>query len=110
MAREKRRHRTLWVAAVLTTALLLTSPARADTLYVEDNAPPGGDGLSWRSPYTYLQDALYHAAADPAIAEIRVAAGTYKPDQDEAIPIAPEEGQSGDPERDRNFNHPEALP
>jgi len=52
--------------------------------YVDDDAPLGGNGLSWETAYKYLQDALYEATANPHIAEIRVAGGVYKPDQDEA--------------------------
>ena len=51
-------------------------------LYVDDDAPPGGDGSSWQAAFQYLQDALA-VAADPnnGITEIRIAEGTYKPDQ-----------------------------
>ncbi len=50
--------------------------------YVDDDAALGGDGQSWASAYRFLQDALFEAAADPTIAEIRVAGGTYRPDED----------------------------
>jgi hypothetical protein len=50
------------------------------TLYVDDDAPQGGDGRSWRSAHRYLQDALL-AARGGGVAEIRVAQGTYKPDR-----------------------------
>ena len=52
-------------------------------IYVDDDAPLGGDGASWQTAYTYLQDAL--AAAESGD-EIRVAAGMYRPDQDAANP------------------------
>jgi hypothetical protein len=45
--------------------------------YVDDDAPPGGDGLSWSAAFNDLQEAL--AAALPRD-EIRIGAGTYKPD------------------------------
>jgi predicted outer membrane repeat protein len=50
-------------------------------IYVDANAPPGGDGSSWATAYKYLQDAIYKppAAGD----QIWVAAGTYKPVHDE---------------------------
>ena len=56
-------------------------------LFVDDVAPPGGDGTSWATAVRFLQDALA-VAADPlnGIAEIRVAEGTYPPDSDEASP------------------------
>ncbi len=54
-------------------------PVEAQSIiYVDDDAPPGGDGTSWGTAFNYLQDAL--AAAVPAD-EIWTAAGTYKPDQ-----------------------------
>jgi hypothetical protein len=49
--------------------------------YVDNNAELGGDGRSWKTAFKYLQDALNN----PLLAtddEIRVAEGTYKPDQD----------------------------
>jgi len=53
----------------------------ADTIYVDDDAPVGGNGISWATAFTYLQDALAGAGGGN---EIRVAGGSYKPDQDEA--------------------------
>ncbi len=46
-----------------------------DIRYVDDDAPVGGDGLSWSTAYQHLQDGLSEAAGDPSIIEIRVAAG-----------------------------------
>ncbi len=49
---------------------------------VDASAPPGGDGLTWTTAFTYLQDALAAAAAPGSgVNELRVAAGTYKPDR-----------------------------
>ncbi len=48
----------------------------ASTLFVNDDAGNGGDGSSWASAYTDLQDALANAVEGT---EIWVAAGTYKP-------------------------------
>ncbi|MDH4238283.1 MAG: right-handed parallel beta-helix repeat-containing protein [Phycisphaerae bacterium] len=45
-------------------------------LYVDADAPAGGDGGSWATAYNYLQDALFNAIPP---AEIRVAQGIYKP-------------------------------
>ena len=64
------------------------------TLYVDDDAPPGGDGSSWQSAFGYLQNALAYAA-DPvnAVTEIRIAQGLYKPDQGEpGLPGTPTAG------------------
>ena len=45
--------------AVLCPLLCAAGTAEAGiTLYVDDDAPPGGDGLSWSTAYCYLQDAL----------------------------------------------------
>lgn len=50
--------------------------AAQPVLYVDADAPPGGDGLAWASALDDLQAAL--AAADPGT-EIWVVAGTYHP-------------------------------
>jgi hypothetical protein len=63
--------------------------ARADTIYVDDDAAPGGDGVTWDTAYRYLQDALYEAVDAASITEIRVAQGTYRPDQDEGGNVTP---------------------
>jgi predicted outer membrane repeat protein len=49
-------------------------PDEIDTLYVDDDATPGGDGSSWSSAFAHPQDAV-NAASDGS--EIWVAAGTY---------------------------------
>jgi len=46
--------------------------------YVDASAEPGSAGRNWRSAFRYLQDALMMAVEDD---EIRVAQGTYRPDQ-----------------------------
>ncbi|MGD2108695.1 MAG: right-handed parallel beta-helix repeat-containing protein [Phycisphaerae bacterium] len=62
-------------------ASLAGASAHAQTIiHVDDDASVGGDGATWETAFKYLQDALATAASDD---EIRVAAGTYKPDQDE---------------------------
>jgi hypothetical protein len=60
--------------------------AAGDVICVDVNAPPGGDGLSWGTPYKYLQDALAEANSHPDVNEIRVGRGIYKPDQNSADP------------------------
>ncbi|MCP3902588.1 MAG: hypothetical protein GY715_03045 [Planctomycetes bacterium] len=73
-----------------TTAVLialLAGPAvGVDILYVDDGAPAGGDGTSWGTAFTYLQDALTAAAPGSGVCEIRVARGTYVPDRDAVNP------------------------
>ncbi len=54
-------------------------------VYVDDDAPPGGDGLSWNTAYRFLQDAISHAEAG-FVNEIFIAEGVYYPDRDEANP------------------------
>ncbi len=65
--------------------LAVSSVAEAGAIrYVDDDANPGGDGLSWATALQFLQDALANPA--PAVTEIRVAQGTYRPDRDQANP------------------------
>lgn len=70
---------------VWSAALLIFSPIPAlaqSILYVDDDAPPGGDGQTWPTAYKYLQDALVSAAdSGGTVTEIHVAGGTYKPDK-----------------------------
>ncbi len=55
-------------------------------LYVDDDAPAGGDGSTWLSAFRYLQDAL-DAARMPGrgVSEIRLGQGVYKPDQGASV-------------------------
>jgi len=67
---------------IVAMVAVVSSAVHADVLFVDDDAPPGGDGLSWDTAYTFLRDAINHAAASGgAVDEIRVAQGTYRPDQ-----------------------------
>ena len=58
---------------VVLTAILV-SVCQAETIYVDDDAPFGGDGTTWTTAYKYFQDALANAGTDDT--EIRVAQGT----------------------------------
>lgn len=53
------------------------------TLYVDDDAAGLNNGSSWLDAYKYLQDALEVAKSGD---DIRVAQGTYKPDEDSNHP------------------------
>jgi hypothetical protein len=57
--------------------------------YVDDDATVGGDGLAWTTAYRHLQDALWEAGTNGAINQIRVAQGSYAPDQDEGGHVTP---------------------
>lgn len=54
----------------------------AQVLLVNDDAPLGGDGLTWATAYRDLQDAISTASASLGlITEIWVAEGSYRPDR-----------------------------
>ena len=75
---------------VIVAVLGVFSSAQAGTLlYVDDDAPLGGDGLSWNTAYKFLQDALFEAAGNATINEIRVAQGAHEPDHDENGNVTP---------------------
>ncbi|MBP7049893.1 MAG: right-handed parallel beta-helix repeat-containing protein [Phycisphaerae bacterium] len=77
-------------AAVITLAavlcLLTAGSAWGKVIYVDDDAPAGGDGTSWTAAYTFVQDALAGVKVAEESVEIRVAQGIYKPDRDMAHP------------------------
>jgi hypothetical protein len=83
-----KRTRLAWRLATLATAVCLgTSHVYGQTtLYVDDDAPAGGDGSSWQTAYRFLQDALAAAAGGGTVTEIHVAQGVYTPDRDESNP------------------------
>jgi hypothetical protein len=62
-------------------ATLVSAAAHGGTvIYVDDDAPPPGDGLGWATAYPSLQDALAEAGASGgAVTEIHVAQGVYTP-------------------------------
>ena len=74
-------------AAIGSAALIIeATPVPTPIIYVDDDAPTPGDGRSWQTAYKYLQDALTDANAAPKPVEIRVAQGTYHPDEDTLHP------------------------
>ena len=77
------RHWALIFAGVHAFGWVLALPAAAQrVVYVDGMATGANDGSSWESAYVNLQDALADAAASGASShEIRVARGTYRPDQ-----------------------------
>ena len=56
----------------------LMTPVPPKIIYVDDDASGANDGSSWADAFNYLQDALAAAWSGD---EIRVAQGTYKPNQ-----------------------------
>jgi len=52
------------------------NPSKCKTWFVDDDAPPGGDGKSWQTAFNRLQDAL---AVEGKGHQIWVAQGVYKP-------------------------------
>ncbi len=66
-------------------AVLSCAAQAGPILYVDDDAPPAGDGVGWGTAYRFLADALADASGG-GIGEIRVGQGTYQPDRDELNP------------------------
>ena len=75
----------LYVGGLLLAAAVTSHAVGGNVVFVDDDAPPGGDGLTWDTAYRFLQDALTDAVGG-AISEIRIAQSTSKPDRDEANP------------------------
>ena len=63
--------------AIAGTVFLAAVSSQAAVIYVDNDAPASGDGLTWQTAYRYFQDALAIAEAGD---EIRVAGGAYLPD------------------------------
>ena len=83
MVKSQKRPTISWILALVVGAFIAT-PAAAQTIYVDANAQPGGDGLTWTTAYNYLQDALADAQTGD---EIWVAEGTYYPTSDYGLGI-----------------------
>ena len=65
---------------------VFSTSATAKTIYVDDDANGANNGTSWENAYKYLQNALVDAKSSPKPVEIRVAQGTYRPDEDTLHP------------------------
>ncbi len=71
------------IASVATLPAVSAQQTAGAVLYVDANAPAGGDGSSWQTALPFLQDAL---AAAKAGDEIRLAQGLYQPDRSTTDP------------------------
>ena len=78
----KTSHTLAGALAALSTAVA----AHGQTvLYVDDDAPAGGNGRSWNEAFQDLQDALWLASYIWEDVEIRIADGIYTPDRGTGI-------------------------
>ncbi len=69
-----------WPLVAAFGLLSTATSAFASVLHVDDDAAPGGDGLSWETAFNDLTDAIQ--AANTSVTQIWVAAGTYTPTQE----------------------------
>ncbi|MBN1361130.1 MAG: hypothetical protein JW993_11075 [Sedimentisphaerales bacterium] len=92
--------RRLALACLL--VLWITLSISAGTIYVDDDASESADGSSWQNAYPFLQDALADANLASEGVEIRVAQGTYRPDQSSAHP-------DGTGDREVSFHLPDGI-
>jgi predicted outer membrane repeat protein len=93
----KAKTAVLNLVAVL--CLLAAGGTWGKVIYVDDDASTGGDGTSWTTAYRFLQDALGQAEVGD---EVRVAQGTYRPDESSASP-------QGSGDRKASFVLPEGV-
>jgi hypothetical protein len=77
----ERRRKSSVLRALCPALLSLCAMASGKVIYVDADANTPGNGLSWASAYTCLQDALADAGTAEKPVEIRVAEGMYRPDQ-----------------------------
>ncbi len=73
--------------AVLALLSMTIAASVGKTIYVDGDAPGVNNGSSWENAYNFLQDALADGNSAPKPAEIRVAQGIYRPDEDTLHPF-----------------------
>ena len=73
---------TTLVIFALNVVLSVCTAVNAQIIYVDTDATGADNGSSWSDAYNYLQDALNSAMVTD---EIRIAKGTYRPDQGAGI-------------------------
>jgi len=72
---------------IVSLVLLTTAPTLAGKIiYVDSDALGANNGSSWTDAYNFLLEALTDADSSPKPIEIRVAKGTYRPDEDTDYP------------------------
>ena len=76
MTTEILRRATTRLALCLSTAAALATAAEATVWFVQELAPPGGDGVAWATAFDSLDSALAVAGDGD---QIWVSAGTYRP-------------------------------
>ncbi len=81
--------RLLLIVSLACTSFATASATAQVTRYVHSLAPPLGDGQSWNTAYKRFQDALFDAAANTTITEIRAGGGVYGPDQSDCGHVTP---------------------
>jgi len=78
---ESKRFHVAATITVLLAVLGVCGTARGKIIYVDTAAAGENSGSSWADAYNFLQDALTDANTAEIPVEIRMAWGTYKPDQ-----------------------------
>ena len=70
-------------ALAVAAAVATVASGQTTVMYVDDDAPAGGDGTTWNKAYRDLQDALDSARAKHLTGsiEVRIAEGIYTPDR-----------------------------
>ena len=66
--------------AAITSQVWAGGAGAGAVVYVDDHAPPGGDGLTWAGAFSDLQSAL-DLAGNPKnrVSEVHIAGGVYRP-------------------------------
>jgi hypothetical protein len=70
-------HRGSMLSGLALAVPVIAQAAPGTVIHVDDDALPGGDGLTWKTAFDDLTDALQAAA--PPVDEIWVAAGPNTP-------------------------------
>ncbi len=76
------RRPLIWASLAAALAAATTANTAAQSIiYVDDDAPEGGDGRSWFAAFRDLQDALDAGRFIPQSIVIKIAEGVYHPDR-----------------------------